>query len=96
MVGRLVASLGNGCRLSLAGKGAEGIAAIAPGVVVLHPDRTLAAITGEAERLLADIADPSASGRLPAAVYAAAACLCRASIVAQPCLMPLLRCGCGP
>jgi DNA-binding CsgD family transcriptional regulator len=75
MVGRLVASLGNGCRLSLAGKGAEGIAAIAPAVVVLHLDRTLAAITGEAERLLADIADPSASGRLPAAVYAAAACL---------------------
>jgi DNA-binding CsgD family transcriptional regulator len=76
MVGRLVASLGNGCRLSLAGQGTEGIFAIAPGVVVLHPDHTLAAITGEAERMLADIADySSASGRLPAAVYAAAACL---------------------
>src|SRR5215218_7689026 len=76
MVGRLAASLGNGCRLSLAAPGTEGIAAIAPGVVVLHPDHTLAAITGEAERLLADIADHSTrAGRLPAAVYAAAACL---------------------
>jgi hypothetical protein len=76
MVGRLAASLGNGCRLSLAAPGTEGIAAIAPGVVVLHPDHTLAAITGEAERLLADIADHSSrAGRLPAAVYAAAACL---------------------
>ena len=76
MVARLTASLGNGCRLSLAAPGTEGIVAIAPGVVVLHPDHTLAAITGEAERLLADIADHSSrAGRLPAAVYAAAACL---------------------
>jgi DNA-binding CsgD family transcriptional regulator len=76
MVARLTASLGNGCRLSLAAPGTEGIVAIAPGVV-LHPDHTLAAITGEAERLLADIADDSSfrAGRLPAAVYAAAACL---------------------
>src|SRR5215217_9299087 len=74
MVGRLAASLGNGCRLSLAAPGTEGIADIAPGVVVLHPDHTLAAITGEAERLLADIADHSSrAGRLPAAVYAATA-----------------------
>jgi DNA-binding CsgD family transcriptional regulator len=57
-------------------RGVEGLGAIAPGVVVLHPNHMLAAITGEAERLLADIADYSAqSGRLPAAVYAAAACL---------------------
>ena len=56
--------------------GSEGIAAVAPGVVVLHPDHTLAAITGEAQRLLAGMADYSAtSGRLPAAVYSAAACL---------------------
>jgi hypothetical protein len=76
MVGRLAASLGNGCRLSLAAPGTERIAAIAPGVVVLHPDHTLAAITGEAERLLADVADYSSrAARLPAAVYAAAACL---------------------
>ena len=76
MVGRLAASLGNGCRLSLAAPGTEGIAAIAPGVVLLHPDHTLAALTGEAERLLADVADYSfRAGRLPAAVYAAAACL---------------------
>ena len=76
MVGRLAASLGNGCRLSFAAPGTEGIAAIAPGVVVLHPDHTLAAMTGEAERLLADTADYSVrAGRLPVAVYAAAACL---------------------
>jgi hypothetical protein len=76
LVGRLAANLGNGCRLSHAGPGDEGIAAIAPGVVVLHPDRTLAAITGEAEHLLAQIPDHSSnSGRLPAAIYAAAACL---------------------
>jgi DNA-binding NarL/FixJ family response regulator len=65
-----------GCRLSLAGPGVEGIASIAPGVVVLHPDHTLAAITGEAERMMADIVDYSSnSGRLPAAIYSAAACL---------------------
>jgi len=52
------------------------IASIAPGVVVLHPDHTLAAITGEAERMMADIVDYSSnSGRLPAAIYSAAACL---------------------
>jgi DNA-binding CsgD family transcriptional regulator len=76
LIGRLAASLGNGCRLSLAAPGTEGIAAIAPGVVVLHADHTVAAITGEAECLLADIADySSTSGRLPAAIYAAAGCL---------------------
>jgi DNA-binding CsgD family transcriptional regulator len=76
LIGRLAASLGNGCRLSLAAPGTEGIAAVAPGVVVLHPDHTLAAMTGEAERLLVDIADyASTPGRLPAAIYAAAACL---------------------
>jgi DNA-binding CsgD family transcriptional regulator len=76
LIGRLAASLGNGFRLSLAAPGTEGIAAITPGAVVLHSDHTLAAITSEAERLLADIADySSTSGRLPAAVYVAAACL---------------------
>src|SRR6187200_206617 len=74
LIERLTSSLGNGCRLSLAARGTEEMAAVAPGVVVLHPDLTLAAITGEAERLLADIADYSSSSpRLPAAVYAAAA-----------------------
>jgi DNA-binding NarL/FixJ family response regulator len=76
LIGRLATSLGNGCRLSLAGPTEEGIAGIAPGVVVLHADRTLAAITDEAEHLVAQIADHSSnSGRLPAAIYAAAACL---------------------
>jgi DNA-binding NarL/FixJ family response regulator len=76
LIGNLASSLGNGCRLSLARPGVEGIASIAPGVVVLHPDHTLAAMTGEAERMMADIADySSTSGRLPAAIYSAAACL---------------------
>jgi DNA-binding CsgD family transcriptional regulator len=76
LIDRLVASLGNGCRLSLISPGDEGITAIAPGVVVLHPDHTLSAITEEAEQLLAGMSDYSAnSGRLPAAIYAAAACL---------------------
>jgi DNA-binding CsgD family transcriptional regulator len=76
LIGRLAASLGNGCRLSLVGPSPQQIAAIAPGVVILHPDHTLAAITGEAERLLVDMADYShKSGRLPVAVYAASACL---------------------
>ena len=76
LIGRLATSLGNGFRLSLAAPVTGAVTAIAPGVVVLHPDHTLAAITGEAERLLADITDHStATGRLPAAVYSAAACL---------------------
>jgi DNA-binding CsgD family transcriptional regulator len=76
LIGRLAASLGNGCRLSLVAPGTESIAASTPGVVVLHPDHTLAAMTGEAERLIADVADYSFTpGRLPAAIYAAAACL---------------------
>jgi hypothetical protein len=57
LVERLTASLGNGCRLSLAGPGIEGLAAVAPGVVILHPDRTVAALTAEAEYFLAQIAD---------------------------------------
>jgi DNA-binding CsgD family transcriptional regulator len=52
----------------------SGIAAAAPGVVVLHPDLTVAAITGEAEHWLARIAGHRpGSGRLPVAVYAVAA-----------------------
>jgi hypothetical protein len=61
LISRLATSIGDGCRLSLAAPGTEGIAAIAPGVVVLHPDHTVAAITGEADCLLADIADYSAT-----------------------------------
>jgi DNA-binding CsgD family transcriptional regulator len=74
LIGSLAASIGNGCRLSIAGPGIEGLATVAPGVVVLHPDYTLAAITGEAERMMADIADHSSNSvRLPAAIYSAAA-----------------------
>lgn len=76
LIARLAEDLGNGFRLSLAPTGSEGIAAVVPGVVVLHPDHTLAAIPGEAQRLLAGMADYSAtSGRLPGAIYSAAACL---------------------
>jgi DNA-binding CsgD family transcriptional regulator len=76
LISRLTTSLGNGCRLSIKAPMTEGIVAIAPGVVVLHHDHSLAAMTDEAERLLANIADHStASGRLPAAIYSAAACL---------------------
>jgi DNA-binding CsgD family transcriptional regulator len=93
LVGRLASSLGNGFRLSVTGPGVEGITAMAPGVVLLHPDHSLAAMTGEAELLLADIDDQSSdSARLPAAIYAAAACL--QSIdrgVAPPGSSPTLR-----
>jgi GAF domain-containing protein len=78
LIERLTASLGNGCRLSLAARGTEEMAAVAPGVVVLHPDLTLAAITGEAERLLADIADYSSSSPRPRLAYEA-----RRDLVAQ-------------
>ena len=75
LIGRLAASLGNGCRLSLAAPSNEGIAAIAPGVVVLHPDRTLAAITGEAEHLLAQIADHSSNPRAPSGRHLRCGCM---------------------
>jgi DNA-binding NarL/FixJ family response regulator len=67
--------------------------AAAPGVVVLHSDLTLAAITGEAERLLADIADySSSSARLPAAIYAVAASLLSIDRgTARPDASPTLR-----
>lgn len=74
LIGRLAPHLGNGCRQSLTVPDRAGIAPAGPGVIVLHPDLTVAAITGEAERWLAHIAghqpDP---GRLPLAVYAVAA-----------------------
>jgi hypothetical protein len=53
ITGRLAASLGNGCRLSLAAPGDEGSRPSLPVSSFLHPDRTLGAITGEAEHLLA-------------------------------------------
>jgi DNA-binding CsgD family transcriptional regulator len=75
LIGRLTAHLGNACRHSLWSP-APGPAA-APtlaGVVLLHPDLTLAAVTGEAERWLALMPGHSADpGRLPAAVYTVAA-----------------------
>jgi DNA-binding CsgD family transcriptional regulator len=74
LIGRLAVHLGNGCRQSLTVPHRNPVAAAAPGVVVLHPDLTVAAITGEAERWLAHIAGHRPGpGRLPVAVYAVAA-----------------------
>ncbi len=76
LIGRLAPHLGDGCRHSLTVPYRDAITAAAPGVVVLHPDLTVAAITGEAERWLAHIADHRPDPRrLPVAVYAVAACL---------------------
>jgi hypothetical protein len=76
LIGRLAPHLGNGCRQSLTvpHRDPSGIGAAAPGVVVLHPNLTVAAITGEAERWLACMTGHRPGpGRLPVAVYAAAA-----------------------
>jgi DNA-binding CsgD family transcriptional regulator len=74
LLSRLAPHLGNGCRHSLTVPHRDPVAAAAPGIVVLHPDLTIAAITGEAERWLACIADHRPDlGRLPVAVYTVAA-----------------------
>jgi DNA-binding CsgD family transcriptional regulator len=93
LIGRLAPHLGNGCRHNLTVPYRAGMTAAAPGVVVLHPDLTVAAITGEAERWLAHIAGHRPGpGRLPVAVYAVAARL--QSIdrgTAQPAAAPTVR-----
>jgi DNA-binding CsgD family transcriptional regulator len=74
LIGRLAPHLGNGCRQSVTASHRDTIAAAAPGVVILHPDLTVAALTGEAERWLAHIAGyRPGPGRLPLAVHAVAA-----------------------
>jgi DNA-binding CsgD family transcriptional regulator len=74
LIGRLAPPLGNGCRISLTAPYRTGTGTAAPGVVVLHPDLTVAAMTGEAEQWLAQIPGrPQRPGRLPLAVYAVAA-----------------------
>jgi DNA-binding CsgD family transcriptional regulator len=74
LIARLATHLGNGCRQAMALPYQDVTAAGAPGVIVLHPDLTVAAITGEAEHWLTQIPnhqpDPQ---RLPPAVYAVAA-----------------------
>jgi DNA-binding CsgD family transcriptional regulator len=51
----------------------DAVTGVEPGVIVLHPDLTVAAITGEAERWLAHLPDHRPErGHLPAAVYAVA------------------------
>jgi DNA-binding CsgD family transcriptional regulator len=75
LISRLTAHLGNGLRHSLRLRmpGAAAGPALA-GVIILHPDLTVAAVTGEAERWLALMPGrPVAPGRLPAAVYTVAA-----------------------
>jgi len=102
LIGRLATHLGNGCRQGLKMPSYDG-AAGAPGVIVLHPDLTIAAITGEAERWLAHIADhPAEPGRLPAAAYAVAAQLQRIEkgppiqVPHRPCACPTSRAaGCS-
>jgi DNA-binding CsgD family transcriptional regulator len=69
LIGRLATHLGQGLRHSLTAQPPSGFTT-APGVIVLHPDLTVAAMTGEAEQLLARIAG---SRPLPMAVYAVAA-----------------------
>jgi DNA-binding CsgD family transcriptional regulator len=74
LIGRLAHHIGNACRHSLPGPGGTGVATAAPGVVILHPDLTVAAVTAEAEWWLAQIADRAPDpGRLPVALYAVAA-----------------------
>jgi DNA-binding CsgD family transcriptional regulator len=95
LLDRLAPHLGNGCRQSLAVpyRDGLGIAAAAPGVVILNPDLTVAAITGEAERWLASIADHRPGpGRLPVAVYTVAARLQSISGgTARPGAVPAVR-----
>ena len=66
LIGRLAAHLGNGCRQGLTLPYREAVPARAPGVIILHPDLTTAAITGEAERWLAHIARSPARYQAPA------------------------------
>lgn len=92
-IGRLAAHLGDGCRRSLTVPFSGAVAGPEPGVIVLHPDLTVAATTGEAERWLAHIPDHRPERRqLPAAVYAVAA---RLQLIhrgdAQPGMSPSVR-----
>lgn len=74
LIRRLAAHLANGCRPGLTVASREGLADAAPGLVVLHPDLTVAALTDEAEHRMAHIADHRPDpGRLPTALYAVAA-----------------------
>ena len=74
LIGRLAPHLGAACRQALARPyRAMGGPGAGPGVIVLHPDLSTAAITGEAERWLAEIAGPRRSpGHLPVPVYTVA------------------------
>jgi DNA-binding CsgD family transcriptional regulator len=73
LISRLVTHIGNGCRTAMTALPGRNIDGRAPGVLVLHPDLTLAALTGEAEYWLAQLLDQPAPGRLPIAVQMAIA-----------------------
>jgi DNA-binding CsgD family transcriptional regulator len=92
-IGRLAPHLGDGCRRSLTVPFSDAGAGAGPGVIVLHPDLTVAAITGEAERWLAHLPDHRPErGHLPAAVYAVAARLQLIDLGdAQPGISPSVR-----
>jgi DNA-binding NarL/FixJ family response regulator len=59
-------------------------------VLLLHPDLTVAALTGEAEYWLAQLLDQPAAGRLPIAVRAAVARL-RSVDTGHPAAAPSIR-----
>jgi DNA-binding CsgD family transcriptional regulator len=90
VIARIATHIGNGCRdavTALAGRGTDGRA---PGVLVLHPDLTLAALTGEAEYWLGQLLDRPVPGRLPVAVLAAVARL-RSIDAGHPADAPSIR-----
>jgi DNA-binding CsgD family transcriptional regulator len=74
LVGRLAPHLAHGCRSSLTAPAGAEPANGAPGVIVLHPDLSVAAMTDEAERWISQLPDARPdTGRLPVAVTAVAA-----------------------
>jgi len=71
LVSRIATHIGNACRTAVTSLPGGNTDNRAPGVLVLHPDLTLAALTGEAEYWLAQLLDQPAPDRLPIAVRAA-------------------------
>ena len=90
VIGRIAAHIGNGCRTAVTAVPNRSTEGRAPGVLVLHPDLTVAALTGEAEFWLAQLLDQPAPGRLPIAVRAAVARL-RSMDAGQPADPPPIR-----
>jgi DNA-binding CsgD family transcriptional regulator len=92
LVGRIATHLGHGIRQSLTIAVGDPPAPTGAGVIVLHPDLSVAAMTGDAERWLATIAGEHADpGRLPMAVYAVAARLLRHDATLDEAVPPMVR-----